>query len=962
MRWASGPDEFGVCRYEGSWLHPRVRLIHLWDAVADERPVAQDFAVVGPIFKDTPSRHDRYLIQFVADRDARGAGRLGEGEGHATAAASGKAGRASDPRTFRVVAYLDRYSRVFAADGPVVAPPARRPELVFGRYPGHPDVSEADAAGTGAVLVYEGGAERRMAEFSYDRSGYLSMESWYDESVFHLGSPGEEVRARAYLAFVHRADRLAGRPVPQHGLTDVFELIAKQPGLAALRGIVELADRPEADGRLHAPALLEALAKWLEEAGLVDILKRDLPDDALTIERSARYGSRFRVHAPRSDASLSRRELWGLEAALNRFLLQCDERGGARPAAAATSEEVAALDRRLVAALDPKPLRVGPPDAASRGEEDGEWLVRCDVCAAFERLRLPVRAELSFNCDLRAGVAVVELLAPDGDLMPKSSWTPGGSGESGGAWTDFDRFERDRQALDYAAHLGAYAAAVAFRASPRIRRVCVTAWRFCGDTGRLDDLPEAAPKAFYTCELRRSSWREGELERLLSGSFTCLFEQGAGEVNPLHPDPARPLRNLRSAAQRRLLPESSDEGLDGAASLALGARRASELRIEREDYLRRIGEGLADAVVKTSTAADAIRVVRAEQERARARRDLQCVEACTRLMEGLAEGSIDASDQNDMVGKFLGADRCLPALARAKERSRRDPEGAAQLLMDAVAEAGALDGFIDGATTAWRYFDSYPSRVLYNRARAAAGEEAGADGGDSEPWTLSALAAADAPREVRLVSDSFFICHLEAAHLLEQSFTRIDDALRMARRAVELAPATTAAYRQLGRVYMLVGDAESAARCLKGGLRVAASPSEVALSYYQLAYVLWKAGRERAAGACYLKSLAQDGPALIELHAAAELRELVVETRRPLPAPDEVDGLLAEAGIPLAPAPDLLDALSEGAAAAVDSNIFPVARSLLHARLVFEPDEALDGVLRSLEDIDAQPGSVRYNL
>ena len=80
--------------------------------------------------------------------------------------------------------------------------------------------------------------------------------------------------------------------------------------------------------------------------------------------------------------------------------------------------------------------------------------------------------------------------------------------------------------------------------------------------------------------------------------------------------------------------------------------------------------------------------------------------------------------------------------------------------MDAVAEAAALDGYTDGAVTAYRAFDSYAARVRYSRALQAARRK-GAD--DSQPAsapsdaaavpTLAARAAADAGRRIQLAPD-----------------------------------------------------------------------------------------------------------------------------------------------------------------------------------------------------------------
>ena len=123
-------------------------------------------------------------------------------------------------------------------------------------------------------------------------------------------------------------------------------------------------------------------------------------------------------------------------------------------------------------------------------------------------------------------------------------------------------------------------------------------------------------------------------------------------------------------------------------------------------------------------------------------------------------------------------------------------------------------------------------------------------------------------------------------------------------------------------------------------------PSDIAMAYYQLAYVLWKAGRPQAGAACYLKSLMTSSS--MAMQATAELQELVEETGVALPPREVVDEELAKHAVPVAPTAEVLEALGSGASAAVDAGMFPVARNLLALRLRYRPDDALVNVLRSL--------------
>ena len=130
-------------------------------------------------------------------------------------------------------------------------------------------------------------------------------------------------------------------------------------------------------------------------------------------------------------------------------------------------------------------------------------------------------------------------------------------------------------------------------------------------------------------------------------------------------------------------------------------------------------------------------------------------------------------------------------------------------------------------------------------------------------------------------------------------------------------------------------------------LRIALQPEEIAIAYYQLAYVEWKAGRLDTGVACYLKSI-MTSP-VYGAQSTVELQELLHEPGARMVPRDEVDEVLDAAGIPVAPREELLDQLDEGMRAATDANVFSVARSLLSLRLHYRPDDALVNVLRSLE-------------
>lgn len=907
-----------------------------------------------------PSKGDRYVVEFTGRRE------------------------------FRILAYVDRFGRAFSTDRPLTAPPARRPDLDFARFvdegpadmghgpaetcaDGHTAVRGArtDAErGPGArpdgehgcVEVRTGGEdERQVARYLCKGGRYTFTDTWFDFGPHAAGLSYDDALARAYLAFVHRP-RLGGAEVPERGTAFVHERLRETPLLPVLRTIVDEVRSAESDPVVQPPALVRSLVRWLEEAGLDGLRPPAVPDEALRLVRTARYANLYYIAQEDEDAAVDRRTVWALEAALNRFTLM-EEAFGDR-ATLAGDADCARWDAYLIETAGAQALGAERLAGTPRGSDDGEWEARCRLAGVLERLKLPVRIEAQMQANVAEGLAAFRLTVPDAALMPARRWV---EGPAGAGWEDVPTAERDAQARRYAMHFGLALATAAFEASPAIRRVDVAACPL-GD-GAPPAAPDghessASPDAEFPADRQEAAYYQVALTRRAYEESGCFRSSLEGDPAPLlaycgavcdlpGADPFALMQALPSTARRQELPELDDAPLPPAVRPVLGTDDARDLRIAAEARRRRVGEGLADRIARAGSATEAIRIVRKEQHAARTLGDDQGVSACTRLMAALAEGTLDTEDQNAAVTCFLGEDRCLAALARARALAPRDPAEAVAVLADAVSEAAALDGYTDGAVTAYRAFDSYAARVRYSRALRAVRQKGAGGSQPSAPSdapavpTLAARAAADAGRRIQLAPDSFFLCHLEIVTLLERSFDRVDDALRYGRRAIELAPASAGGYRQLGRAYMLVGDMDSAAAVLEAGLDVAAQPNDVAIAYYQLAYALWKAGRPRAGAACYLKSV-MTSP-VMALQAVAELKELAAEHGIEPIERDAVDDELRSAGIVLAPTEEMFETLDAGAAAAVDAGLFPVARNLLSLRLHYRPDDALVNVLKSLE-------------
>ena len=145
---------------------------------------------------------------------------------------------------------------------------------------------------------------------------------------------------------------------------------------------------------------------------------------------------------------------------------------------------------------------------------------------------------------------------------------------------------------------------------------------------------------------------------------------------------------------------------------------------------------------------------------------------------------------------------------------------------------------------------------------------------------------------------------------------------------------------------MLMGDVSTSSRTLRRCLEIATQPDEIALAYYQLAYVEWKAGKTALGVACYMKSM-MTAPIYLA-QCTIEMHRLMAETGQGPIDREAVDAILAGEGVPIAPLDSLLDALDDAMRTAIDDNIFQVGQPLLALRLFYRPDDALVNVHKSL--------------
>ncbi|MBQ3106887.1 MAG: hypothetical protein IJC51_05440, partial [Eggerthellaceae bacterium] len=615
-----------------------------------------------------PSKGDRYIIEFVN----------------------------AAKTTFRVLAYMDRFGRVFSTDEAVVAPPAREPDVAFARFV-NADAAKNDEAGCVQVRLAQGGS-RQVAQYRCHQDYYRLFDTWYNFGAHSNRLNYADALTRCYVAFVHRPEQGA-RPVPTRDFVLVRDALRDKQPLAAMEHIANEVREARRDSALQPPALISCLADWLQEAGLDRVLAvvREAAGpkaEPLRLVRTARYANTYYlgIDDEETAAILDERDIWALEAALNRFLLVGDSFG--KTASLALAGECAWHDEELFAHIAMQAPDAGATEDA-QGDPAGEWQVRVCVGQAMERLRLPVRFVATFKADVESGVVAFDVTAPDASLMPAMSW----DAESG-AWKKADEEARRTKALHYAQQLGVALAAAAFHSSRLVSAVIVRACPLAPPAESGEAKGRGATPFYRVLFDRETFCHDDAYRRAAEGDPTPLYAaHGALFGDQAQGDPFEVVEHMGSARVRRDAPEGMTIRFDEKAAEALGARSTHDLRIYYEGILRHTGETLADCVVGSANVTEAIRYVRAAQDDAD---DPRVVEACTHLMTALVEGTVDATDQNALVTCFIGEDRYHRALMQARAVASHDASAAVSILRTVIAEAEGSGKFADNAETVHR--------------------------------------------------------------------------------------------------------------------------------------------------------------------------------------------------------------------------------------------------------------------
>lgn len=583
-----------------------------------------------------------------------------------------------------------------------------------------------------------------------------------------------------------------------------------------------------------------------------------------------------------------------------------DDAGVALSTGTPTIEDCYRFNQALVSSIAAQ-VGTDPIPHASMNDVMGEWGVRQSISAGIETFRLPLRLVVNFRVNLMGGdAAIVTKFVPAG-AQPASVWS-----EELGRIVPASHQMREMEATSYALRCVLLLASHAFRCSRRLCHVSVAV---------VLDTP-TRHACLLTGDVARRALRELDLARSFDAVDTC---RQLGLTFKLRDGALTEVEQGFSLDDERFCPSTRYATVDLSSRLLprfeanlLGATRVSDLAINENAHRSEVARELFREL--TPSTEKNVREILGLTSRDS---DPSVVDAGRRTARALIDGSLSDDDAYGMEDEFVDGDELTRACQRASQLLERNrAHESVGVLTDALAPIDALDTYTDTDTVVWREFTSYVARTLYNRLLAKPGVT------------------------VRLVPDAYFGAQLLMATALMLD-GKTEAALSFARRAQDLNPLDMSGTLRATRCLEILGRQDEAARELRHYLAYAFDPQGIGTCYYRLAFMEWHLGNLDVADACYQKAVVSrascSGAAMLEL-----------QTMRAMTAtkgvePKQVEKVLEEADVPLAPTEKVVGVLVEAAQAATDAEVFPVARSFATLLGALSGDDVMHGVVNSLE-------------
>ena len=550
--------------------------------------------------------------------------------------------------------------------------------------------------------------------------------------------------------------------------------------------------------------------------------------------------------------------------------------------------------------------------------EHGEWSVRHAIAEAAEGVRLPYRLDMQYRTNVAGGDIAIEISHTPSRAFPHTTYI------DGLGIVPTTNHMRRRMASEYAVRVGFLMAAHAFHASNRITRVWVST---------IEQTPSKR-RCLYSICLERRTFAALNMHRLQNPLQMLIALGGSAcvENEALAPsDPCFALEDERFCPPvRHDLWRLSERALPASATRALGTSRVSGLIIHEE--LPRV-LAAEEAMRNMATEDDPFateRSVRAVLTATGNTSDPDVWSAAEFVVGELIDGSLEPTDSETLYERFVMRNDARVGLEQAQKKLRESGAAHAIHHLERALEPSSREGrYLDTPVIAYRSFGSFVERVLHNRA------------------------SIHDTRSVVLVPDDYVAAHLSISALSlgpDTPTPMVERALQHAHWALERAPYSATAHQTKAACLERLGRYEEACDQLKSYLAVAYQSQGIGIAYHRLAALFHQLGEPRVCQACYQRCL-QAFPELMPV-VLAECQELVAEgaSFEDAMEPDIVDAVLEGAGVPLAPTGDVIGSLFEASVAAIDAQVFPVARDLMRTVASLTHDDVILDIYRSIEN------------
>lgn len=541
---------------------------------------------------------------------------------------------------------------------------------------------------------------------------------------------------------------------------------------------------------------------------------------------------------------------------------------------------------------------------------------------------------------------------------------------------------RRKDASAYTLRVALLLASFAFRASTRIQHVWVQAVR------------ESTTRKDYVLSVDFDRARMATIDLHHTENLQAIYHRfvPAMRYEDAVLRPILPLCNIEDQrfcpARRYTSIQDNTTKLRAAAARALGSKYASGLTISQNERAMYIGQELLGNLYSAATSTCAYEHnVRELFACAKKYNDPLIDEAARRCAAKLVHQEL-ACEPATIVNEFVGGGALNTACKQAvKACNRRRYDAVIDLLEPIIDTVDVNETYVSDEQVSWQYFANYVDRARYNvecdaerawRAHAAkyagvqaagtAGAQAVGDGRTRIDKRTSKFPARTGlvsnvrnvrhNKTVMLVPDALF----EARMCLSVAYgekQQLNKAIVQAQRLVDIAPVDTRARMVLINSLVHAKKVDEAQTQICQLMQLAHENESLAFAYYNMAHIQAYKHHQLAAKACYDLAI-HFLPELEE--ASATPAHMYLSEGRIVPViihndgfdvehipTDDIQEILQAYNIPIAPTKQTISFLLKGTKAAINAELFSVARNFVRHMFNLTQDDVFVGIARSIE-------------